>query len=116
MKSVTVVLALIFSVVLTAQNVQPEFEKDGDMVKGTYFHENGEVAQTGFFLDGKLHGEWKMFDTAGNKIAMGEYLEGKKAGKWFFWEEKELKEVDYNNNKIANVTIWNNEKSLAVNK
>lgn len=116
MKTIVIVLALIFSAGMTAQEIQPKFEKEGNTLKGTYFHENGKVAQTGFFSEGKLHGEWKMFDENGKKIAMGEYVNGKKAGKWFFWEGEALKEVDYTNNKIANVTTWNNEKTVAVNK
>lgn len=116
MKSIATSLALLFSAMLMAQNIEPKFEKDGNMLKGTYFHENGKVAQTGFFLNGKLHGEWKMYDEEGTKIAMGEYVEGTKTGKWFFWEGKVLKEVDYADNRIAHVTTWNNEKSVAVNK
>ena len=116
MKTILVSLALIFSVSLFSQNSEPKFEREGDQVKGTYFHENGSVAQTGYFLDGKLNGEWKMYNEEGKKIAMGEYTAGKKTGKWFFWEGEGLKEVDYSNNKIANVIVWNNAESIAVNK
>ena len=116
MKTIIIALALIFSVAMTAQEVQPKFEKEDNALKATYFHDNGNIAQIGFFRDGKLHGEWKMFDEKGKKIAMGEYLNGKKVGKWFFWEGEVLKEVDYTNNKIANVTTWDNGKTVAVNK
>ncbi|NNG09812.1 MAG: nicotinic acid mononucleotide adenyltransferase [Arenibacter sp.] len=116
MKGITLIFALIFSVVINAQEVKPVFQQDGDVLKATYFHDNGEVSQEGQFLNGKLHGEWKMYDVDGKKIAMGEYVDGKKSGKWFFWEGKMLKEVDFVNSKIANVTQWNSVGQLAINK
>ncbi|WP_411029590.1 toxin-antitoxin system YwqK family antitoxin [Spongiimicrobium sp. 3-5] len=116
MKTITLFLALLFSFTIYAQNQQPSFEKEGDMVKATYFHEDGQIAQTGFYLNGKLQGEWKMYDTDGKKIAMGQYNQGKKTGKWFFWENKVLKEVDYTDNRVANVVSWENSKSVVVNK
>ena len=116
MKGITLIFALIFSVVINAQDLKPVFEQDGDILKATYFHENGVVSQEGYFLNGKLHGEWKMFGEDGKKIAMGEYTEGKKTGKWFFWDAKKLKEVDFVDSKIANVTEWNNAGQLVVNK
>ncbi len=115
MKSIIFSLAVLFSVSLAAQSVAPKFEKEGDNIKGTYFHENGQVAQTGYFVDGKLDGIWKMYDEDGQKIAMGEYTLGKKTGKWFFWEGKIVKEVDFDENKIANVVEKNNAKSVVKN-
>ena len=116
MKGITLIFALIFSVVINAQDIKPVFEQDGEMLKATYFYDNGVVSQEGHFLNGKLHGEWKMFGEDGKKIAMGEYTEGKKTGKWFFWDAKKLKEVDFVDSKIANVTEWNSMGQLAVNK
>ncbi|ASO05059.1 MORN repeat protein [Arenibacter algicola] len=116
MKGITLIFALIFSVVINAQDIKPVFEQDGEMLKATYYHDNGVVSQEGQFLNGKLHGEWKMFAEDGKKIAMGEYTEGKKTGKWFFWDAKKLKEVDFVDSKIANVTEWNSMGQLAVNK
>ena len=84
------------------------------MVQATYFHDNGNIAQTGFLLKGKLHGQWLMYNTAGKKIASGKYVEGKKAGKWFFWEGEILKEVDYADNRIVNVKKWNKSEIVSV--
>lgn len=117
MKTVmTFLILLCGTFAMQAQNIEPRFEKDGDLVKATYFHENGIVAQTGFFLNGELHGEWKMYNTDGKKVAMGEYQEGTKTGKWFFWDADNLKEVDYSNNAIVNVVNWNNATGVAVNR
>lgn len=108
MKKVILVLAVIFSVSMFAQEVKPKFEKvEGDLVKATYFHDNGEIAQTGFLFKGKLHGDWFMYDLEGKKIASGSYENGERAGKWFFWNEAILKEVDFVDNRIKYVKNWN---------
>lgn len=101
---------------MQAQNVEPLFEKEGDMVKATYFHDNGEIAQVGYLLKGKLHGEWIMYGPAGKKIAIGQYHEGVKTGKWFFWNSDLLQEVDFSNNKIVNVVSWNSSEPVAINR
>ncbi len=116
MKNTILIIALMFSFGVFAQDIAPKFEKDGEMVKATYFHENGEVAQVGHFLNQKLEGEWKMYNEAGKKIAMGSYINGVKTGKWFFWEGNGLKEVDFYDNEIANVIQWNNSEAVVLNK
>ncbi|MEL4307203.1 toxin-antitoxin system YwqK family antitoxin [Joostella sp. CR20] len=110
MKKTVLIFAMLFSLVMVAQNVEnkPKLEKEGYLVKATYFHENGQIAQTGYYLEGKLHGEWKAYNEAGKKIAMAEYDKGEKTGKWFFWNNDTLKEVNYEDNSIAKVTTWNN--------
>ncbi len=109
-------MALFFSAALMAQEAKPTFEKEGEMLKGTYFHANGEIAQTGYFMDGKLHGVWKMFDENGNKIATGTYTNGKKTGKWYFWKGEELSEVDFIDSKIASVTKLKSEDPMVFQK
>ncbi len=115
MKLVTILLALTFSLGMSAQDNKPTFEKKGDLTKATYFHDNGEIAQTGYFLEGKLHGQWKMFDETGKKIAKGNYEMGKRTGKWFFWEGEVLKEVDFTDNRIASVVESKNAKPVVIN-
>ncbi|MDG3583206.1 MULTISPECIES: toxin-antitoxin system YwqK family antitoxin [Galbibacter] len=116
MKKTLLIFAMLFSLVMVAQKVEnkPKLEKEGEMVKATYFHENGQIAQTGYYLNGKLHGEWKAFDENGKKTAMAKYENGKKTGKWFFWNDKILKEVNYQDNRITNVTTWNNASPVVV--
>ncbi|QLG45118.1 toxin-antitoxin system YwqK family antitoxin [Costertonia aggregata] len=116
MKKILMMAAFFCTVTLVAQNIEPKFEKNGDMVEATYFHDNGNIAQTGYFLNGTLNGKWKMYDAQGKKIAMGEYVNGVKTGKWFFWKGQQLTEVDYDNNAIASVVKWNNGEAVAVNK
>ena len=115
MKIFIIMLALVFSASLTAQENMPTYEDLGDMVKATYYHDNGEVAQVGFYLDEKLHDKWEMFNEEGKKIAMGHYHMGKRTGKWFFWNQEGLKEVDFVDNKVVNVVKHNSAESIVIN-
>lgn len=112
MKKILIIALMSFSLGAFAQDITPKFEKEGDMVKATYFHANGEVAQQGYFLNEKLEGEWTMFNEKGDKIAMGNYVKGAKTGKWLFWEGDALREVNFDNNKIAAVTNAKQSRSL----
>lgn len=116
MKNLIGLLALMASFTMQAQKPQPVYENEGQSVKATFYHENGAVAQVGAFLNGKLHGDWVMYDAQGNKKAIGQYEHGVKVGKWFFWDQEGLKEVDYRNNQIAQVVKWNNGESVVLNK
>ena len=115
MKNILILAAFLFSGLLAAQDQKPAFEKEGDVIKGTYFHENGQISQQGFYKDKKLHGEWKAFDKDGKKIALGQYENGVKTGKWFFWNGDQLSEVNYDNNSVASVTTWSNKSDVVVN-
>ena len=112
MKNVLLMGLLMMGLSLAAQNTKPTYEREGDLVKATFFHDNGQVAQTGFYLGTKLHGEWKMYNKQGDKIAMGNYKEGAKSGKWFYWEGQALNEVEY----ISNVASLNVVKTNAGRK
>ena len=116
MKKLLIIAVLAFSFGAFAQEIEPKFEKEGNKVKATYFHANGEISQQGYFLNEKLEGQWKMFNEEGEKIAMGNYTNGMKTGKWLFWEGDIIKEVDFDNNRIAAVTNTKNKKPLVVNK
>ncbi len=116
MKNVVMMAMMFCSVVLMAQNDKPTFEKEGEKIKGTFFHDNGTVRQAGYYdVEGKLHGEWISYNENGEKIAMGQYVNGEKSGKWFFWNDKNLTEVDYTSNRITGVTNWENSKRLVSN-
>ena len=86
-----------------------ELKQNGDKIEATFYHENGQIAQKGYYQNGKLHGEWIAYDQDGNKKAIGRYSEGVKTGKWFFWNGEELSEVDYKDNIIASVHKWKND-------
>lgn len=115
MKNLIYIFLLALSFGAYAQQIEPKFEVEGDKVKATYFHANGEISQTGYFLNERLDGEWKMFNKNGEKIAMGNYTNGVKTGKWLFWEGETMKEVNFDNNKIASVANVDNKKGMVIN-
>lgn len=106
MKKYIIIVAVLISGMIFAQSKEPKLEVIGQLVKATYFYENGKMQQEGFFKDGKLDGVWTSFDVNGNKQSVGEYKNGQKTGKWLFWSGLSLSEVDYNNSAIAAVKTW----------
>ncbi len=113
MKKILVLLVMISVGFTYAQEERTlKLNKEKDLIEVTYYHDNGEVSQTGYYtVDGKLHGEWLSFCQEGNKMVSAKYDNGKKVGKWFYWSGNTLKEVDYSNNAIANVNEWTNSKA-----
>ncbi|MDA0178210.1 nicotinic acid mononucleotide adenyltransferase [Mesoflavibacter profundi] len=115
MKNLILALAFLVTGVITAQDInKPTIVKKGDLIQATYYFENGNVAQTGYFnKDNKLQGVWTKYDVNGNKVAVGNYENGKKVGKWFFWTNDILREVDYSLNSITSVNTWKNTSAIA---
>lgn len=94
--------ALLFTGGVFAQNVEPQFEIEGNLIRATYFYDNGKVKEQGFYKDGKVHGQWISFSEDGIKTAVGEYVNGTKVGKWHFYKGKDICDVTYVNNRIEN--------------
>lgn len=109
MKKIAIIAVLLVSSLTFAQNKSPKLEEVNGLVKATYYFDNGQVQQEGFFKDGKLEGKWISYNENGIKVAIAEYTNGEKTGKWFFWNDKTLAEVDYSNGVIASVKNWNKE-------
>ena len=105
MKKYMILGMALLSGVAFAQTA-PKLTAEGQRVKATYFHDNGQIAQEGYFKDGKLDGQWTSYDVNGAKKSIAEYKDGQKTGKWFFWSDKSLSEVDYSNSRIASVKNW----------
>jgi antitoxin component YwqK of YwqJK toxin-antitoxin module len=111
-KSILLVATFLFVSVLTAQDIQPNFEKQGQLIKGTFYYQDGSISQQGTYKDGKLHGQWVSYDQNGKKTALANYINGKKTGKWFFWSSHQLTEVDYHNDRIAEVVNYKQNKAI----
>ena len=109
MKKIMILGALLISAFTFAQAKKPILEQEGNLVKVTYYFDNGQIQQQGYFKEGKLDGSWVAFDEKGNKKSIGEYTKGEKTGKWFFWNQNSLNEVDYNNSQIAEVKKWSKD-------
>lgn len=115
-KYILSMLVLCLALVSYSQEKNIKTQKKGDLTEVTYYHDNGEVSQIGYFNKlGKLQDTWKQFDLNGNKLAVGNYNNGKKVGVWFFWINDELKQVDYQNNKIKAVSQWKDKKRVVYN-
>ena len=88
----------------------------GNCILATYYYENGAIQQQGFFnKDGALEGLWSSYDFEGNKLSQGYYSNGAKTGQWLFWADGSLKEVDFVNSKIVNVSEWQQKSDIAFN-
>ena len=109
MKKLVIASVLLVSSLSFAQEVKPKLEVVNEMVKATYFYDNGQVKQEGYYLDGKLHGKWMAYNEDGSKQSIGEYNKGTKTGKWFFWNDTLLNEVDFSDSKIAEVKKWSKD-------
>ena len=114
MKYLYIIAAFLFTISTYAQK-KPSFVKEGNLVVGTYYHDDGTVSQTGAYLDGKLHGKWISYNRDGEKVTEGNYTNGVKSGTWFFWDGKELSEVKYNNNQITTVISHNSSSNVVMN-
>lgn len=122
MKKLLLLLALVlFANIGFAQSckktcdMKNSYVQNGDLIEATLYHDNGKVAQTGFYtLENKLEGEWISYDAKGNKTAVAYYDSGQKVGKWVFYNGDEMKEVVYSNSKIAEVKTWKNTETRVV--
>lgn len=100
------VIVLITSVAVS-QNKNNTYFLEGDVIVATLYHDNGMVAQTGYYTkENKLTGEWVSFDQNGNKTAVAQYNNGEKVGTWVFYENNTQREVSYSNSRVAKVTTW----------
>ncbi len=114
MKKIKITLFMLFIVSISfAQEIKPKFEKEGGLVKATYFYETGEVKQQGFFKEEKLHSKWISYDKSGNKTTIAFYQNGQKTGTWLVLNDGKVKQIKYGLNKIIEVKNLK-DTSLAV--
>ena len=109
MKNIITILAiaLITSVSFSQANKKSTYFLDANVIEATIFHDNGTVAQTGFYTkENKLTGEWVSYDLKGNKTAVAQYNNGEKVGAWVFYDGDIKREVNYDESRIAKVTTW----------
>ncbi|MEN8124588.1 MAG: membrane-binding protein [Bacteroidota bacterium] len=112
-KHLILFFAILTASIINAQKIKPKFEKEGKLVKATYFYDSGQIKQQGFFNAEKLHDKWVSYDISGKKTAIAYYENGIKTGTWLFLDNGKVKEVTYNSNKIIDVKKLK-DSSLAV--
>ncbi|WP_298121175.1 membrane-binding protein [Flavobacterium sp.] len=104
MKKIILIALMLVSVVTFAKG-EPQLEVVGQSVKATYYYDNGNVQQVGFFKDGKLDGKWTSYAENGTIQTIAEYTNGVKSGVWKYFDNSiATKEVSYSNNTIVSVT------------
>lgn len=111
MKTLTLLLALVFSGSVIAQNgtnangmAKPTVDQLGNgLIKITKYHDNGMVAETGICLNGEKHGVWTAFDENGNKSMEASWNNGTKEGNWTVW---------HNNGTLHYLMVYENGKRL----
>ena len=116
MKKLLVAVAFLGAVSFaSAQEKKNIYVKEGNLIKATLFHDNGQVSQKGYYTaDGKLQGEWISYEKSGITTAVANYENGEKTGKWFFWNDDTLREVDYSQSQITSVNTWKIEGERVV--
>ena len=112
-KFVLILVALFIGNIAAAQECKKvchkkdQFVLNGNLVEATLYHDNGAVAQTGYYTkENKLQGEWISYDANGNKTAVANYKEGEKVGTWLFYQGETIKEVSYEESSITAVKTW----------
>ena len=105
MKKIIAALILVLTAtgVAFAQENEPYFEKQDDLVKATYYHDNGMIREVGYFKDEKLHDQWIRYDKSGKISVVANYDNGIKEGKWYIVGEETTKEITYKKNKLIKV-------------
>lgn len=116
MKKLMILVFMLSVAFAQAQETTPTYEVEGDMVKATYYFENGAIHKQGYFKDKKLTGKWTQYNKKGDIIAVGHYKKGKKVGTWFQWTKDALRQINYENSTVASVNIWKENTKVASNK
>ncbi len=108
MRKILFLAMLMVSGIVFSQSNEPVLEAEGQLVKATYYYDNGAVEQVGYFKDGKLDGKWTSYDVKGNIKAIAEYTNGVKTGKWMYYSNAVcINEIDFSNNQIVAVKNFN---------
>lgn len=118
MKALMTVALMMMGSLLFAQEVRTEMYENGQ-VKAQYtvfgnhvdvvaYYENGQIKETGSYLNNKPNGQYRQYDVAGVLISAGEFVNGKREGIWLFraGDGDMLYQVDYVNNTRASVEKW----------
>ena len=68
----------------------------------TKFHSNGNISETGQFVNGKMDGAWNTYSDAGVHTGEAYYAEGNKTGNWRIYDESGILKfkIQYEDNKM----------------
>ncbi|MBA4302624.1 MAG: hypothetical protein C0424_00195 [Sphingobacteriaceae bacterium] len=50
------------------------------------FHANGQLSETGYYLEGQKHGSWSSYSETGKLMSTAHFYKGNKDGEWLVWD------------------------------
>ncbi|MGB1444476.1 MAG: toxin-antitoxin system YwqK family antitoxin [Flavobacteriaceae bacterium] len=109
MRTYILTLVLLFGCSVMAQQdttVKTVMQKEGKLTKVSMYHENGQLAQEGYLKNNRLHGKWIKYSTDGKLVCVANYTKGERNGTWLFWDNNDLTEVEFKDNKIVQKISW----------
>ena len=97
-------------------SVKSEYVQEGDLVAVTHFYKSGQVKETGFFKNETPDGKWEAFAVNGSKTAEINYLNGKRHGEFRVWDEfaGAYIEMKYANGEVINANRYVKQSDFAV--
>lgn len=97
-------------------SVKSEYTQKGELVAVTSYYESGEVKETGFFKNEIPDGKWETFAENGSKTAEINYLNGKRHGEFRVWDEfaGAYIEMKYANGEVINANRYVKQSDFAV--
>lgn len=87
-------------------------EKEGNLLKVSMYHDNGQLAQQGFLKNNKLHGKWVRYAQDGSQQCIAFYKKGKREGTWLFWNDDQLTQVEFKENAIVRELTWESSSKI----
>ncbi len=114
MKTTALLLALMINLSVFAQGSPSYTQVNSNTVKVVWYHENGEVRETGYFLNGDKNGVWEQFNEKGVKISEANFSAGVKDGNWSVWNDQGALTyyMLYENGKRILTTQWDDSGKL----
>lgn len=118
MKKMVLILALCFTgwgAMAAGGNQKSKVEDLGrGMQKVTWFHENGQVAEEGFYQNDQKTGTWTTYDEFGHKTAIVHWNLDKKDGDCYvLYQNGKVKyHVVYSNSKKVKASEWDENGNL----
>lgn len=109
MKKIAILMVVLFlgTTAFAQESSKNTYKLKDGLIEATLYHDNGQIAQTGFYTEeGKLHGKWMSYNAQGERTAVAQYKEGKRVGTWLFYQGDTLKEVTYTNNALTAVSTY----------
>lgn len=67
---------------------ETEFRNGAAQGKISRFYANGQLRETGYYLNGKKHASWSSYNEQGQLMTTAHFNEGNKDGEWLVWDNQ----------------------------